>query len=161
MTRKKTKVETRTKQSRRCSPCHRTGRTRRRIPLRWLPKRPERWQSPNRWSQSQSGDQSQTGTSGWDWEEISVPGPDVESRETLLQLAKMSNNAYVEPGDPYWYDLGGNWNSVRVPRLACTIQTSILKDSFLSFLPSSLPSTSLLRLRSLLPLHFMRRRSCW
>jgi lipase ATG15 len=45
-----------------------------------------------------------------DWEEEIVPGPDVESRETLLTLAKMSNNAYVEPGDAYWYDLGERWN---------------------------------------------------
>jgi putative lipase involved disintegration of autophagic bodies len=41
-------------------------------------------------------------------------GPDVESREALLELAKMTNNAYVEPQDPYWYDLRGNWSEVRV-----------------------------------------------
>jgi hypothetical protein len=40
-------------------------------------------------------------------------GPDVESRATLLELAKMTNNAYVEPDDPAWYDLGANWNDVR------------------------------------------------
>ncbi|KIK55156.1 hypothetical protein GYMLUDRAFT_48119 [Collybiopsis luxurians FD-317 M1] len=57
--------------------------------------------------------QCQTNVSSWnwDWEEISVPGPDIESRKTLLQLAKMANNAYVEPGDAAWYDLGGKFNS--------------------------------------------------
>ncbi|KAE9405199.1 alpha/beta-hydrolase [Gymnopus androsaceus JB14] len=45
------------------------------------------------------------------WEIEDVPGPNVESRDTLLTLAKMTNNAYVEPGDPAWYDLGGDWNS--------------------------------------------------
>ncbi|KAJ2917382.1 hypothetical protein MD484_g2965, partial [Candolleomyces efflorescens] len=45
------------------------------------------------------------------WEPDEVPGPDVDKRETLLLLAKMSNNAYVEPGDPYWYDLGEKWNN--------------------------------------------------
>lgn len=46
------------------------------------------------------------------WEEVIIPGPDVESRETLLQLAKMSNNAYLTPEEPEWYDLGGGWNNV-------------------------------------------------
>lgn len=50
------------------------------------------------------------------WGEESVTGPDVTSRETLLHLAKMTNNAYAYPegGDRKWYDLGGNWNIVRV-----------------------------------------------
>jgi len=45
----------------------------------------------------------------WDDEELTAP--DVESRETLLELAKMTNNAYVEPDDPAWYDLGANWTT--------------------------------------------------
>lgn len=48
------------------------------------------------------------------WEEDVIVGPDVESRETLLELAKMTNNAYVEPTDAAWYDLGGNWTHVSV-----------------------------------------------
>lgn len=47
------------------------------------------------------------------WDEDEVLAPDHESRETLLLLAKMANNAYVLPGDQYWYDLGGGWNTVR------------------------------------------------
>jgi lipase ATG15 len=47
------------------------------------------------------------------WDDSEVIGPDVESRETLLELAKMTNNAYVEPEDPYWYDLGDDWPEVR------------------------------------------------
>lgn len=43
------------------------------------------------------------------WEEEEVEGPDVEDRQTLLELAKMTNNAYVEPQDPAWYDLGDEW----------------------------------------------------
>lgn len=46
------------------------------------------------------------------WDEEEVLGPNVESRETLLLLAKMANDAYVEPTDPAWYDLGPNWNQV-------------------------------------------------
>ena len=49
-----------------------------------------------------------------DWNEDTVLGPDVESRQTLLLLAKMTNNAYVTPEDAGWYDLGGNWSVVRV-----------------------------------------------
>ncbi|KAI0077056.1 alpha/beta-hydrolase [Panus rudis PR-1116 ss-1] len=45
----------------------------------------------------------------WDDEEA-VIAPDTESRETLLQLAKMTNNAYLEPGEAGWYDLDGKWN---------------------------------------------------
>ncbi|KAJ6545095.1 alpha/beta-hydrolase [Mycena vulgaris] len=43
------------------------------------------------------------------WEKEEVPAPDVEDRVTLLELAKMSNNAYVDPDDPAWYELGANW----------------------------------------------------
>ncbi|KAJ7592889.1 alpha/beta-hydrolase [Mycena floridula] len=40
------------------------------------------------------------------WEEEEVPAPDHQSREVLLELAKMANNAYVlKPGEPYWYEL--------------------------------------------------------
>lgn len=49
------------------------------------------------------------------WDEIPVAGPDVEKRETLLQLAKMTYDAYYEPGDKDWYDLGPDWNTVRCP----------------------------------------------
>ncbi|PFH53146.1 hypothetical protein AMATHDRAFT_138431 [Amanita thiersii Skay4041] len=45
------------------------------------------------------------------WEEEEIPGPDVESRETLLVLAKMTNDAYVEPDSPEWYELGRNWTT--------------------------------------------------
>jgi lipase ATG15 len=47
------------------------------------------------------------------WDEEEIIGPDVDSRETILELAKMTNNAYIEPDDPQWYDLGGKWNNVR------------------------------------------------
>jgi lipase ATG15 len=53
-----------------------------------------------------------------DWEGIEVDGPDHESRETLLLLAKMANNAYVMPDDAYWYDLGPDWNAVRLQQLS-------------------------------------------
>ncbi|KAJ7024751.1 alpha/beta-hydrolase [Mycena alexandri] len=42
-------------------------------------------------------------------EEEEVTAPDVEERATLLELAKMSNNAYVDPDDTAWYELGANW----------------------------------------------------
>lgn len=48
-----------------------------------------------------------------DWHEEEVLGPDVESRETLQVLAKMTNNAYYDgPQEKGWYDLGGNWTQV-------------------------------------------------
>jgi len=52
------------------------------------------------------------GENEWlDWDEEETIGPDVENRETLLELAKMTNNAYVAPDDPAWYDLGEGWNT--------------------------------------------------
>ena len=49
-----------------------------------------------------------------DWDEDEIAGPDTESRETLLVLAKMTSNAYLQPDDKGWYSLGENWTSVRV-----------------------------------------------
>lgn len=57
----------------------------------------------------------QFGENEWvDWREDEIVGPDVESRETLLELAKMSNNAYLEPDEIGWYSLNGTWNVVRL-----------------------------------------------
>lgn len=53
-----------------------------------------------------------TDSEGGGWEEEEVDAPDTESRETLLLLAKMTNNAYLEPGEAEWYDLPGEWNVV-------------------------------------------------
>ncbi|KAF7312603.1 hypothetical protein MIND_00274400 [Mycena indigotica] len=51
------------------------------------------------------------GQSLWElpWDEEKAAAPDVEDRETLLELAKMANNAYVDPEDGAWYKLGENW----------------------------------------------------
>ena len=51
-------------------------------------------------------------TEAIDWDEIEVDGPDVEDRQTLLLLAKMTNNAYLSPGEQGWYELGDRWNVV-------------------------------------------------
>ena len=48
-----------------------------------------------------------------DWEEDQIPGPDVSKRETLLLLAKMTSNAYVEPDTDGWYNLTDEWGVVR------------------------------------------------
>lgn len=61
-----------------------------------------------------------------DWDEGEVVGPNVESRETLLLLAKMTSNAYIQPEDKEWYPLGGNWTTVRfVPSLRESITHSL------------------------------------
>jgi lipase ATG15 len=48
-----------------------------------------------------------------DWEEDDIMGPDVSKRETLLLLAKMTSNAYVEPDTDLWYNLTDEWDIVR------------------------------------------------
>ena len=49
-----------------------------------------------------------------DWDEDEIVAPDVEKRQTLLALAKMTNNAYLEPGEAGWYELDKRWNVVRI-----------------------------------------------
>ena len=92
----------------------------------------------------------------------------MESRETLLELAKMTNNAYVEPSDPAWYDLGTGWNSV------CAVLFSWILDmadgvffSSLTLLDGSRMQMGsgdrFLRLRIIVLLSFLsrgRRRGC-
>ena len=48
-----------------------------------------------------------------DWEVGDIPGPDVSKRETLLLLAKMTSNSYVEPDTDGWYNLTNEWDIVR------------------------------------------------
>lgn len=48
-----------------------------------------------------------------EWVEEEVLGPDVEDRETLLTLAKMTYNSYIDRKGTTWYDLGKDWNVVR------------------------------------------------
>ena len=49
------------------------------------------------------------------WEEGNITGPDVSKRETLLLLAKMTSNAYIEPDTDGWYNLTDEWDIVRFP----------------------------------------------
>jgi len=44
------------------------------------------------------------------WDGVETLGPQVRSRTTLLELAKMTYNSYYESGHQAWYDLG--WNAV-------------------------------------------------
>ncbi|KAJ1311899.1 hypothetical protein OPQ81_010359 [Rhizoctonia solani] len=47
-----------------------------------------------------------------DWKSHETMGPATDKRETLLALAKMTNNAYFKDSTGTgWYDLGGNWTS--------------------------------------------------
>ena len=48
-----------------------------------------------------------------DWKVDDIMGPDVSKRETLLILAKMTSNAYVEPDTDWWYNLTDEWGIVR------------------------------------------------
>ncbi|KAH7345452.1 Alpha/Beta hydrolase protein [Rhizoctonia solani] len=48
-----------------------------------------------------------------DWQSYETIGPATDKRETLLALAKMTNNAYFRDSRTTgWYGLGGNWTSV-------------------------------------------------
>ena len=65
------------------------------------------------------------------WDEDEVIAPDVDNHSTILELAKMTNNAYVEPGSSEWYKLESNWTVVSW-RLAADIElvmTTCLRSS--------------------------------
>lgn len=47
------------------------------------------------------------------WDLVDVQGPDVQDRHTLVQLARMSGDAYALPGNKNWYDIDPAWNEVR------------------------------------------------
>ena len=66
-----------------------------------------------------------------DWEDHEIPGPDVSKRETLLLLAKMTSNAYVEPDTDAWYNLTDEWGIVRSLDSCCTRRRLILRFSTL------------------------------
>lgn len=50
-----------------------------------------------------------------EWDLVDVSGPDVQDRHTLVQLARMSGDAYALPGQKNWYDIDPAWNEVRNP----------------------------------------------
>lgn len=46
-----------------------------------------------------------------DWEEHEILAPDTTDRSTVMELAKITGNAYFKPGDKGWYEVDGRWNS--------------------------------------------------
>lgn len=75
--------------------------------------------SPSAFSNARTRSMRHAQTQLIKWDDVDTLGPEVESRETLLQLAKMTFNAYAAgPGKPSeWYELG-EWNMVsRLPRV--------------------------------------------
>jgi hypothetical protein len=77
----------------------------------------------------------QTTSSSLLWDEALVEGPDVVDRETLLTLAKMTNNAYYDSSNQTgWYDLGPKWNTVRLGRVPpCFASRCVLICAFCIF----------------------------
>ena len=74
------------------------------------------------------------GKNEWvDWKEDEILGPNVESRETLLELAKMTNNAYLEPDETGWYALNGTWNVVRLSPVPLYLINQTCFNPVLSF----------------------------
>lgn len=47
-----------------------------------------------------------------EWVQKEVIAPDVTDRETLQELAKMTGNAYAQPGHSNWYNISSRWNTV-------------------------------------------------
>lgn len=60
-----------------------------------------------------AGDRARAAT-GFGWEEEDVVGPRTEKRQTLVQLAKMTFNAFYDGPEAHqeWYKLDSHWNMV-------------------------------------------------
>ena len=72
------------------------------------------------WSRAMRAMQSEAGL----WSNALTPAPNVEDRETLLTLAKMTSNAYYEPKDSEWYHLPSPWSnhvSLLIPSMMINI----------------------------------------
>ena len=62
-----------------------------------------------------------------EWDTLEVEGPDIGNLNTLIQLARMSANAYALPGQKNWYEVDAAWNKVSsqvrslriIPHLCC------------------------------------------
>ena len=67
-----------------------------------------------------------------DWDEDEIEAPDVEHRNTLLTLAKMTNDAYLEPGEAGWYELGERWNIVSFRSHALSHGLIVLRPTVIS-----------------------------
>lgn len=61
-----------------------------------------------------------------DWRVDEIPGPDVSKRETLLLLAKMTSNAYIEPNTDGWYNLTDEWDIVRASSLLSSLLSQLI-----------------------------------
>ncbi|KAF9014112.1 Alpha/Beta hydrolase protein [Cyathus striatus] len=46
-----------------------------------------------------------------EWDQVEVLGPDVRNHHTLVELARMSGNAYALPGQNNWYEVDPAWNT--------------------------------------------------
>jgi lipase ATG15 len=49
------------------------------------------------------------------WDSVDISGPDIEDLHTLIQLSRMSANAYALPNHEQWFEIDPAWNSVRSP----------------------------------------------
>ncbi|KAK2460724.1 hypothetical protein APHAL10511_007194 [Amanita phalloides] len=72
--------------------------------------RTHRPSSPSAYFEARYNSLRHTQSTLLDWWDEDVIGPDVENRETLLTLAKMTYDAYLEPSDKEWYELDAQWN---------------------------------------------------
>ncbi|CAE6500881.1 unnamed protein product, partial [Rhizoctonia solani] len=74
---------------------------------------------------------------GQNWKSHEIIGPATNKRETLLALAKMTNNAYFKDSKTIgWYDLGGKWTNVK-PLFSLIYFTKKQQDHSIGYDPST------------------------
>ncbi|KAF8979189.1 putative lipase atg15, partial [Entomortierella lignicola] len=44
------------------------------------------------------------------WTREVIAGPDIEDKDTIIELGKINYNSYMDLDSPGWYDLEGHWN---------------------------------------------------
>lgn len=65
-----------------------------------------------------------------DWRDDEVDGPDVSTKDALLQFAHMAFNAYYPDNTTEWYDVSDRgWDKVRSSCIAPSVRTGVESDS--------------------------------
>jgi hypothetical protein len=78
--------------------------------IRTVPQRIQRAKDPNAYQQARLRSIISQESTSLEWEEKEIPSPDFSDRLTVLELAKLTGNAYAQPGSKDWYSIDDRWN---------------------------------------------------
>ncbi|PVG00299.1 alpha/beta-hydrolase [Serendipita vermifera] len=78
--------------------------------IRTVPQRIQRAKDQNAYQEARLRSLRFQESTSLEWEEKEIPSPDLSDRLTVLELAKLTGNAYAQPNSKDWYSLDERWN---------------------------------------------------